>query len=127
MPIVFVKPVIDESVLQLCTRPYYNHKKGCPNFGKRDTCPPKAPMLYNFFDTSKPILAVWQAFNLESHRERMAVKHPKWSRRQLDCCLYWQGTVRKDLKRNIDYNLKRYVLFGGDTNLIDTDLSLIHI
>lgn len=121
MPIVYVKPVIDKSMRQICTKPYYNHKKGCPNFGKRDICPPKAPMIYDYFDMSKPILAVWQAFNLEAHRENMRENHPKWSRRQLDCCLYWQGKVRKNLKRNIDYNLKRYVLFEGEKNLIATD------
>jgi len=27
-------------VSNLCTQPYYNHKKGCPNFGVRDDCPP---------------------------------------------------------------------------------------
>ena len=77
-------------------------------------------MLYNFFDISKPILAVWQAFNLESHRKSMAVKHPKWSRRQLDCCLYWQNSVNKNLQRNVNYNLDRPVLFGGEKNLIAT-------
>ncbi len=32
----------------------------------------------------------------------MREKHSKWSRRQLDCCLYWQGTLRKELRVEIE-------------------------
>ena len=117
MPIVFVKPILDLSMRKLCTKPYYNHKKGCPNYGKRDTCPPKAPILYDYFDMSKPILAVWTAFNLAAHRESMRDKHPNWSRRQLDCCLYWQGRVNKNLRRN---NLQRHTIFSHNNPLIAT-------
>ena len=40
--IVQVVPVIEYSVRSLCSKEYPNHPHGCPNFGKRDTCPPKA-------------------------------------------------------------------------------------
>jgi hypothetical protein len=30
---------------KLCRLPYPNHPKGCPNYGKRALCPPKAPAL----------------------------------------------------------------------------------
>jgi len=120
MPIIFVEPVIDKSVRLLCLRPYPGHKKGCPNFGKRDICPPNCPLIDEVFDLSKPVVAVWTSFNLESHRERMKSKHPNWSRRQLDCCLYWQGGVNKNLRRNVEYNLERYIFFNGEKNLIAT-------
>ncbi|MHB9005128.1 MAG: hypothetical protein ACYC6C_13935, partial [Coriobacteriia bacterium] len=31
----------------------------------------------------------------------MRAKHPDWTERQLLNCLYWQGTARKHLKREI--------------------------
>lgn len=93
-----VKLVLDPKMRELCYRPYYNHPKGCPNYGKRSSCPPKAPMLNEIMDLSKPVWAVWEIFDLAAHRERMRAKHPHWSKRQLDCCLYWQGTLLKDLR-----------------------------
>lgn len=93
--------VIDSSVRELCARPYPNHPKGCPNFGKRPTCPPRSPFLEDVYDISKGFWIVWVSFNLLYHRNRMQKKHPDWSRRQLDCCLYWQGGVRKKLKESV--------------------------
>ena len=86
-----------------CTLPYPNHKKGCPNYGKRDTCPPKAPKFEDI--TKPPYFAVWVTFNLKEHARRMKEKHPKWSERQCRCVLYWQNTVRKRLKE-LSYMVK---------------------
>lgn len=112
--------MIDKTVRTLCFRPYCNHPKGCPNYGKRPTCPPAAPLLTDFFNMNKPILAVWASFNLALHRQRMKEKHPAWTRRQLDCCLYWQGKVNKRLKRAVEYNLTRFPLFDHAKKLIAT-------
>ena len=119
MSIVYVKPVIELSMRQICKKPYFNHKHGCPNYGKRPTCPPFAPLVYDFFDMSKPILAVWVALDLELHREKIRIKHKDWSKRQLDCCLYWQGTLLKRLRRDVEYNLHRH-LFNNAEHLIVT-------
>lgn len=40
MPFQKVTPVIDYKMRALCVKPYYNHKKGCPNFNKKAGCPP---------------------------------------------------------------------------------------
>ena len=120
MPIDYIKPVIDKRVRELCYKPYTNHPKGCPNYGKRETCPPKAVLLPDYFDISKPIMVVWADFNLGQHREKMMLKHPNWSRRQLDCCLYWQGKVTKRLKQEVKYNLGRSDLFQNLKNLAAT-------
>ena len=98
-----VSPVLlaDAVVPSLCMQPYPNHPHGCPNFGKRDTCPPKAPRLGDIVDLSKSVYAIWNVFNLAEHVVRMYVRHPEWSARQLRCCLYWQGTARKALRENI--------------------------
>lgn len=90
--------VIDYSVRDLCKTPYPNHPKGCPNYGKRDTCPPKMKKIEDLFDISDGIWLVWVEFDFASHVNRMAQLHPNWSQRQKECCLYWQGGVNKKLR-----------------------------
>ena len=101
--------VIDSSVRGLCSRPYPNHPKGCPNFGKRITCPPRCPNFHDYYDISKGFWIVWIEFDFAAHRRRMKKKHPNWSQRQKECCLYWQGTANKMLREavaDVEYYLK---------------------
>jgi len=90
-----------DSSRSMCVREYPNHKKGCPNYGKKEGCPPGAPMFDEVYDLSKPVYAIYNVFDFKGHVERMRDKHPDWSKRQLECCLYWQGTARKKLKTKI--------------------------
>jgi predicted metal-binding protein len=98
--IYVVRPVIDSKMIALCKRSYPSHPKGCPNFGKKKGCPPKVPMFDNVFDTSS-VFAIVNTFPIGQHIEKMRASHPNWSDRQLRCCLYWQGTARKQLKKDI--------------------------
>jgi predicted metal-binding protein len=94
--------VIDQRMRGLCKKPYPNHPKGCPNFDKRHDCPPKVPLIGKVFDLTKPIYAIWNVFDFGGHTARMRDKHPQWSDRQVECCLYWQGSARKQLKSEIE-------------------------
>lgn len=96
-----VKPIIDYAVRGLCRKPYHNHPKGCPNWGK-DKCPPKLPKLEDFFDTKEPLYMIWNKFDIGKHIEKMRKKHPNWTDYQLKCVLYWQGTARVELKKEIE-------------------------
>ncbi len=98
-----VKPIIDMKVRGLCIKPYYNHPKGCPNFSKKPGCPPECPRIDELidFDNPMPIYAIINEFDFKKHCNRMRAKHPEWSKRQVECCLYWQGTARKSLRRKI--------------------------
>lgn len=96
-----VMPVIDNSVRELCARPYPNHKKGCPNHGKRSYCPPGARLFFRVIDERDPTYAVFNIFDFGGHVEKMKERHPGWSGRQLGNCLYWQGTARKQLKEKV--------------------------
>ena len=89
-----------------CTLPYPNHKKGCPNYGKKDYCPPFAPRFEDI--TIDPYYLVIETFNLEKHANRMRERHPKWTERQCRNLLYWQGGVRKRLKEKA-YALREMV------------------
>lgn len=101
MPYKLCEPVVDLSVRELCPRPYRGHPKGCPNYGKRPTCPPASPTIDEVIRLDKPVWAIWNVFGFGAHVWRMRRKHPDWSQRQLECCLYWQGTARKALRREI--------------------------
>jgi predicted metal-binding protein len=96
-----VKPVLNNNVRELCSRPYTNHPCGCPNYGKRESCPPRVKIFEQVFDINQPIYAIWTIFSFGQHLEKMRALHPDWSERQLACCLYWQGTARKNLKAEI--------------------------
>lgn len=103
-----VSPVMRPEVRELCRRPYPGHPKGCPNYGTRSTCPPRAPLLGGLFDLSKPVICVATCFDLGAHVDRMRQEHPGWSERQLRNCRYWQGTARKRLRRRIGEALRRH-------------------
>jgi predicted metal-binding protein len=93
-----VTPIIDKSVIALCTKPYPNHKKGCPNFGKKKDCPPTCGKIEDTIDLSKDVYAIYNVFPFKEHVDKLREKHPKWTQRQLECCLYWQTKARKQLK-----------------------------
>jgi len=90
--------VIQEVTRSWCQFPYPGHPKGCPNYGIRDDCPPKASLVGDYFDLSQPHWFLLEEFDLLAHANKMKQKHPEWSERQCRCCLYWQGSVRKRLR-----------------------------
>lgn len=115
MTIVQINPVINPGIMKLCTVPYPGHKKGCPNFNKRKGCPPHTPLFNEIINTEYLMYVIYNIFAFGEHVERMQIKHPDWSKRQLECCLYWQGTARKQLKGEI----KRFTdLFGLDHTIL---------
>lgn len=116
MTAIKVNPVINGTVRKLCYTPYPNHPKGCPNYGKRESCPPQAPYFKSVFDMSKPIYAIYNVFNLGEHVEKMWAKHPGWTDRQLRCVLYWQGTARKRLREKIG----EFMLAHPEVDIVET-------
>jgi len=108
-----IVPVIDYTVRGLCQRPYPNHRKGCPNYGKKLTCPPQVALWGEICDLGLATWLFFTKFNLAEHRARMKQKHPNWTRRQLDCCLYWQQGAKKPLKEH----LKLWAMPGSFTTI----------
>ena len=103
-----VVPVQDPNVRGLCRRPYAGHPKGCPNWNKRSVCPPESSQLKDLLNSEKPVYCIYNKFDLAEHIARMRKKHPDWSERQLHCCLYWQGTARKQLREKVKAFLVRH-------------------
>lgn len=96
-----VELVVDMKMRGICRKAYPGHPKGCPNFNKAERCPPKASKITDSLDLSQPVYAVYNKFDFGLHCGRMRSLHPEWSVRQVECCLYWQGTARKALKQKI--------------------------
>lgn len=95
--VIRVYPVIDNRVFDYCRMPYNENRKGCPNYGISEKCPPKAGRYDENYRIDSPIYAIIGNYNLEEHVEKMKLLHPDWSERQLRCVLYWQGSARKQL------------------------------
>lgn len=89
-----------------CICRYPDHKKGCPNYGIKEGCPPSCQMFDEVFDLKKDVYAVYVKFDLQEHVNKMKKLHPKWSEKQARCVLYWQGSVYKKLKQEIAMCLK---------------------
>jgi len=103
-----VRPVLDAAARKWCTLRYPNHPKGCPNFNKKAGCPPKARLFIELFDLKKPFYIIFNKFNFKAHCDRMRKKHPEWTDRQVRCCLYWQGTARKQLREIVAEFVKEH-------------------
>ena len=101
MPSAIVVPVVEPSVRGLCCKAYPLHPKGCPNFNKKQGCPPQALLIGELLDPSAPVWAVWNVFDFAVHVAKMREAHPDWSERQLACCLYWQPKARAALRNEI--------------------------
>lgn len=122
---VLIRPlarvVMDLRARDWCKLPYPNHPRGCPNYGKKDGCPPQTPL---FIDVIEPRLLVAVKFDLGAWARRMKEKHPNWSDRQARCCLYWQGKVRKILREVCGYYSRR---FGHDAIIYKPEAMGVHV
>ncbi len=90
---------VDPKFQEFCKLPYPNHPRGCPNYGKKKGCPPEQKLFFDIFDHD--FYLIFTKFDLGAHVAKLKKKHSKWTQRQLECCLYWQGTARRNLKAEI--------------------------
>ena len=86
---------------KLCTKPYHGNLKGCPNWAKKEGCPPNCNLIQNAIDLSKDVWIIYNSFNIGKFAARMKDKHPNWTEKQMYCCRYWQPTARKQLREKI--------------------------
>jgi len=89
-----------EYVRKWCRLPYPNYPKGCPMYGTRDSCPPKASMWHELIEA--PYFLVYQEFDLAAQAERMRDRHPEWSEKMCRNSRYWQKGLMKRLMREAE-------------------------
>ena len=54
--------------------------------------------MSDHFDLDSPVFFITIKFDIASHTTKMKGAHPDWTNRQCRNLLYWQGSVRKELK-----------------------------
>ncbi|MFC1697966.1 hypothetical protein ACFL1H_06510 [Nanoarchaeota archaeon] len=103
--------IYDRSFQQLCKKPYYGHSKGCPNFGKKEGCPP-SPLLDDVFDLGAEMFVIYTSFNVGEFAEKMRVSHPEWQNhpRQWYNPRRWQPKARKEHKIELEKFISEYGL-----------------
>lgn len=105
---IFTQKIQKESIIFTkktriwCQLPYPNHPKGCPNFNKNPLCPPNANFIEEFLLEYLYFYLIYSKFDLKSQRERMLMLHPTWTIKQANCLLYWQNSVKKNLREKIE-------------------------
>ena len=95
--IIYIK-----DINRLCQLPYPGHKKGCPNYNKKESCPPNNQRFDEMYNVDKTIWMVALQFDLKAHMDKLRLVHPNWSDRQLRCVLYWQSKLRKMLRSEVN-------------------------
>lgn len=108
---LIVDPVVDLSVRFLCLQRYPGHRRGCPNYEKKEGCPPECRTIGQIIDLQRTVYVIWNLFDFAGHCQRMRDKHPRWSKRQIECCLYWQPKARKELKCEVKEFLSDFSFF----------------
>lgn len=100
-----VEVAIDYKMRDLCRKPYYKHPKGCPNFGKKEDCPPKIGL---FDKTYRPLVrVVAKNMDFRDYKNLRKKAHPNWSEKQLANPLYWQGMLRARLRQLVKEELEK--------------------
>lgn len=107
------RAICNSKFMDLCTLPYPGHSKGCPNFDKKDYCPPRVNFFPEVYEDQVYIAVV--GLNFKAYREMRKRQHPSWTERQQRNPLYWQGYLRKKLKDYAEEMLtkmtdKKYVI-----------------
>jgi len=67
----------DILITGLCRAPYKGHSKGCPNYGKKQGCPPQK-LINEVFDFNRDMYIIYTEFPVGKFAEKMRKKHSKW-------------------------------------------------
>jgi predicted metal-binding protein len=97
-----------KEIQEMCLRKGGSFPKGCPNYRKKQGCPPNQPLIDEIFDFQKPLYLIYTEFNVKKFADKMRKKHPKWTERQCYNSRYWQSTARKEHKKELERFLNQY-------------------
>lgn len=97
-------------IQSLCRAPFYGHPKGCPNYGKKECCPPGKQLIDRVFDLEKKVYLIYTQFAVGEFAERMRAMHPEWKNfpRQWYNPRRWQPTARKDHRLELESFLEAH-------------------
>jgi hypothetical protein len=98
------------SIQNLCRAPFHGHPKGCPNYGRKESCPPDLLLIDELLDLHSDMYVIYTEFPVGKFAERMRIAHPEWSKhpRQWYNPRLWQETARKEHRREIMKFMNEY-------------------
>ncbi|MBN2459626.1 hypothetical protein JXB28_05050 [Candidatus Woesearchaeota archaeon] len=67
----------DNLIRALCRTPYYGHSKGCPNYDKKEGCPPQK-LITDVLDFDRELYLIFTEFPIGEFAEKMRITHPEW-------------------------------------------------
>lgn len=119
---VYIKEIKGDSIIwypeikDLCSRPYHNHPKGCPNINKCKQLNIPDFGILNKQGQYKFYYLVYAKFDFAQYKQQRKIKHPDWSIYQLGNLYHWQSSVKSILKKyinNLELDKNYYVLGCG--------------
>lgn len=96
--------VIDKTFMGMCKLPFYGHPRGCPNYGKKEGCPPSKFVESDIFDFNQDLFVIYTPFNVGIFAERMKQTHLEWAKfpRQWYNPRRWQPSARALHRDDLD-------------------------
>ena len=110
MPIKKINPkklIISPEVQSYCLKKSKSFPRGCPNYGKKEGCPPQ-PLIDKIFDLEKELYLIYTEFNVLDFANNMKNKHPNWTEKQCYNPRFWQGTARVQHKKELELFQEKY-------------------
>ena len=108
-----------KSPRSMCIKPYNNHKNGCPNYGRLQTCPPNIPCMYDQIFDVGDVYAVVTKFYLEEYFNKRRKNRPDLAEGQIRNIRVWQPIA---IKEN-DYAISEfYKEYPNKNNYVSTRL-----
>jgi predicted metal-binding protein len=98
----------------MCLKKSNSFRNGCPNYGKREGCPPRN-LFHEEYNLNEPIYLIATDFDLTQQTNKIRRAHPDWTEKAIYNPRYWQNTARKThlseisnfLKENPNYTIER--------------------
>lgn len=85
------------SIKNLCRCSYQDHPRGCPNYGKKEDCPPQAKFFPDVYNEDVYVAAI--VFDFKRYVGAKMEEHPDWTEKALRNPRHWQGHLRSELKK----------------------------
>jgi len=93
--------VYERKIQGFCAKKYQGHPHGCPNYGKKEGCPPGVKLINELFELNNNynnFFLIWIDYNIGAFANKMKKLHPDWTERQCYNPRLWQPTARKMLR-----------------------------
>lgn len=109
-----------------CRLPYPKHADGCPNFGKKDSCPPSMPYFLDVYE--EKVLVAYLRFDFKSYLSWRQGIHPDWGIREIRNPRHFQNHLDAALRNGIknlgqDYLNEREAVFSPEAMAVNMHLT----